>query len=374
MSKKSACIKRVFPGNNTPLGFYSFYHEILPPDATRVFVIKGGPGVGKSTFMQNIARDLFAMGFDTEIHHCSSDNDSIDGVVFPELGVGVIDGTWPHVVDPRAPGVVDEIIWLGQFWDEEAMKPHKHDILALQKELETLFARAYRYLKAAQVVYEEWESINTKAMDFGKANLLAQRVIEENFSSMPVARRAGHKRHLFASAITPDGMVNYLDTIVGNCPRRYVVEGDPGTGKSYLLDKVATAAVERGLYVELYHCPLNPQKIEHVLVPEMGLALTKSIEPHTFVPGPNDTIVDMNQCLDMDLVEKHYPAVIRASESFSSLFQTAIHWIREAKSRHDALERYYTPHVDFDGIDGLRRKIVEKILDYAKQNGVLKGT
>ena len=43
-------VKRVFPGNNTPMGFFSYYDHILPKDATRVFVIKGGPGVGKSTF------------------------------------------------------------------------------------------------------------------------------------------------------------------------------------------------------------------------------------------------------------------------------------------------------------------------------------
>lgn len=372
MSPVKSCIKRVFPGNNTPQGFYSFYHEILPPDATRVFVIKGAPGVGKSTFMQNIAQDLFALGYDTEIHHCSSDNNSIDGVVFPQLGIGIVDGTWPHVMDPRAPGAVDEIVWLGQFWDEQSVRAHKQEILALQKDLELLFARAYRYLKAARVVYEDWESVNTEAMDFGKANLLAEQVIEENFSGLPVARRAGRVRHLFASAITPDGMVNYLDTIVGNCSRRYVIEGDPGTGKSYLLEKVSKAAVERGLHVELYHCPLNPEKVEHVLIPGLSLALTKSIEPHTFTPRSDDTIVDMNQCLDMEVVEKHYASLARASEAFSSLFNTAIHYIQQAKAHHDVLEGFYTPHVDFEGINRLRRQIVERILEYAKENGTIR--
>jgi hypothetical protein len=38
-------IKRVFPGNNTPSGFFSYYDYILPRDANHIFVIKGGPGV-----------------------------------------------------------------------------------------------------------------------------------------------------------------------------------------------------------------------------------------------------------------------------------------------------------------------------------------
>lgn len=34
-------------------------------------------------------------GFDVEYHHCSSDNNSVDGVVFPQVGVAFIDGTAP---------------------------------------------------------------------------------------------------------------------------------------------------------------------------------------------------------------------------------------------------------------------------------------
>ena len=71
----------VFPGNNTPNGFFSYYDYMVPKNANRVFVIKGGPGVGKSTFMTAIARDMVDKGYDVEIHHCSSDNGSIDGVV-----------------------------------------------------------------------------------------------------------------------------------------------------------------------------------------------------------------------------------------------------------------------------------------------------
>ena len=51
-------IRKMFPGSNSAYGFYSFYDQIIEDSATRIFVIKGGPGVGKSTFMQNIAREL----------------------------------------------------------------------------------------------------------------------------------------------------------------------------------------------------------------------------------------------------------------------------------------------------------------------------
>jgi hypothetical protein len=360
-------IKRVFPGNNTPRGFFSYYDHILPKDATRIFVIKGGPGVGKSTFMETIAKDMVDRGYDAEIHHCSADNDSIDGVVFPAIGVGVLDGTWPHVVDPKIPGAVDEIIWLGEYWNEDAVRAEKKGILEAQKGLESVFKRAYRFLAAAQVVYEDWEASNVEALDFGQANILADRIIADNLAAIPVSRTPGTERKLFASAITPDGMVNYLNTILAPCSKRYVIEGDPGTGKSMLLEKVKRAALERGFFTEAYYCPLHPDKVEHVVIEKLGLALTKSIAPHTYVPGPNDVIINMNACRDEAILKAHQPQIERAREEFERLFSLAIFYIGQAKQYHDALERFYVPNMDFAGIGRLREKTLQRILGYAEE-------
>jgi len=108
MMAKGRLVK-VFPGGNTAYGFHSFYDYIIEPDATRIFVIKGGPGVGKSTFMRKIGETLLEQGFDCEYHCCSSDNGSLDGLVIPAIRVALLDGTAPHVVDPKNPGAVDEI-------------------------------------------------------------------------------------------------------------------------------------------------------------------------------------------------------------------------------------------------------------------------
>lgn len=92
-------IRHMFPGGNTSYGFFSYYDYILPQDeAERIFCIKGGPGVGKSTFMKKIGEQFLSMGYDVEFMHCSSDSDSIDGVVIPAKKTALLDGTAPHVV------------------------------------------------------------------------------------------------------------------------------------------------------------------------------------------------------------------------------------------------------------------------------------
>lgn len=86
-----------FLGANSPSGFYSLYHELSDPAKFRsVYILKGGPGCGKSTLMRRVGRHGLAAGFRTEEVLCSGDPGSLDAVIFPELGTAVVDGTAPH--------------------------------------------------------------------------------------------------------------------------------------------------------------------------------------------------------------------------------------------------------------------------------------
>ncbi|NPV27794.1 MAG: ATPase [Firmicutes bacterium] len=91
-----ARIKHIFPGGNTVQGFYSLFDSVLE-GMDHIFVIKGGPGTGKSTLMRKIGLAMFERGYDIEFLHCASDNDSLDGVIIPAIRVALVDGTAPHV-------------------------------------------------------------------------------------------------------------------------------------------------------------------------------------------------------------------------------------------------------------------------------------
>ncbi|MDE6260183.1 MAG: hypothetical protein K2M42_04875 [Oscillospiraceae bacterium] len=95
-----------FLGGNTPAGFYSLYHQLSDPARMRaLYIIKGGPGSGKSTLMRRVERHAQAAGLETQQVLCSGDPDSLDAVIIPELGAALVDGTAPQ-------GVVSK----GHFW------------------------------------------------------------------------------------------------------------------------------------------------------------------------------------------------------------------------------------------------------------------
>ncbi len=362
-------VRKVFPGGNTAYGFYSFYDHIASPSANRIFVIKGGPGVGKSTFMRKIADTVQSQGYNVELHCCSSDNGSLDGVYIPALDVALIDGTAPHIVDPKNPGAVDEIIHLGDYWDEGGMRRNRTDILALNREVGRLFRRAYAYLAAARIFLTEVESYyqDTGALDRGGLHRVAMTLIGDIFGSSQPLARSPRDRHLFATAITPDGPVNYLDTIVGPLKRRYIITGDDGTEKTTVIGRVLDAAIMRGFDVEVFHCALDPAKVDHVVIPALDVAVVNEVEPHFCPPQDGDVLIDTMQYVDTGIQEAYLGERTRAREMYREAFSQAVWFIHKAKSTHDEMERFYVPNMDFAKIEKRRLEIEERILALAQE-------
>ena len=149
-------IRHMFPGNNTGQGFFSYFAYLLPQaQAQRVYCLKGGPGVGKSTFLKRIGERMAQEGFALEYMHCASDPDSLDGLVIPALGVALIDGTAPHVIDPAYPAAVDEIVNLGEFWDAAAIRENRGEIVRINGEIKGQYRRAFQYLAAAKCLMDD---------------------------------------------------------------------------------------------------------------------------------------------------------------------------------------------------------------------------
>lgn len=363
--------KKVFPGGNTAYGFYSFYDYIIEPDASRIFVIKGGPGVGKSTFMRRIGEEMLERGYDVEFHCCSSDNGSLDGVVIPAINVALIDGTAPHIVDPRNPGAVDEIIHLGDHWNEAGLRAHKREIVALNREIKRLFNRAYAYLEAANLFLNEVRTYyrDTGALDIAALDRLVLDLIHEIFVPEPRLDKSSRIRRLFATAITPDGPVSHLETIVGHLKKRYILTGDDGTGKGTIVNRLLDAAQMRGYDVEAYHCALDPMRVDHIVLPELGVAVINNVEPHFYAAQEGDTVIDTGQLVDVGVDSFFGEERNVARFMYRRCLEQAVRFINRAKKRHDEMESYYIPNMNFADIEARRQLVANRILEIAAELG-----
>lgn len=336
---KASRTRHLFPGSNTPRGFFSYYDHILPYDrADWIIVLKGGPGTGKSTLMKRLADDWHELGLVVEQHHCSADPDSLDAVALPQIGVAILDGTHPHVIDPKYPGAVDEIVHLGEFWDAPGIRRHRAEIARLKAASSHAYQRAYRYLAAARLVYDEIEAIHTRAVDFGRLNQMTEDLIARHLPARPAAPVPGPTRRLFASAITPRGPVHFLGHLASEMSHRIVIQGAPGTGRSTLVEKVAQVASQRGLASECFHCPFDPLRVEHLVIPELDLALITSAPPHPWT-GSALEVIDTHVALSRERLEPFRRELEEAEHEYLRLFDMAIRSLGQARAQHDQIGR-----------------------------------
>ena len=123
---------RFFLGSNSPQGFVSRFDQLDFGDPEwHTFLIKGGPGCGKSSFMKQIAAVFEHRCPHMELICCSSDPDSLDAVILPEWKVSIADATAPHVLEPKYPAMSESILSLGDYLDPLRLKANADTIRAL---------------------------------------------------------------------------------------------------------------------------------------------------------------------------------------------------------------------------------------------------
>ena len=120
--------------------------------------------------------------------------------------------------------------------------------------------------------------------------------------------------HFFLGAHTPQGYVSRMhqldDGIEGH---RIILKGGPGTGKSTLIGRIATAADAD--QVELLHCAGSPQAFDGVLMQKGAhrVSIIDGTPPHAvepMYPGVVESILDLGVCLDEEQLAKHRGEVI----------------------------------------------------------------
>ncbi|HZK43273.1 MAG TPA: hypothetical protein VFC73_03200 [Syntrophomonadaceae bacterium] len=354
----------LFLGGNTCYGFYSFYDFIVSENVLKKYIFKGGPGVGKSFLMKKIATEFAARGYDVEYYWCSSDNNSLDGIVLGNKQICLIDGTTPHIVEPKFPGAVDEIINLGQFWNKDLITDNRTNIINLTNGVSKCFQRAYLRLQEVNCAYSELKTYYEEASDSSavKRNIIA---LSEDFLEA-CTKATGKVRHLFSGAITPEGIVTKLGSIIDKDMSLYTVKGSPGSGVKDLLTYVAYIVEANAIEAEIFHNPFNPDEIDLILLPETRAVLIDLSDTFLDYSGEITSTrykrqLDFDQFIDESILDLYVKNIDSAQNRIEFGLKEAITVIAKAKDLHDKLEDYYVPAMDFEAVEVFYHELLEEI-------------
>lgn len=353
-----------FLGANTPHGFVSRFDALGGPEGGwRLWVIKGAPGSGKSTLMKQVREAM--RPYCKEIHniHCSSDESSLDGVVFPEYRLAIADGTPPHAIEPRFPGAYENVVSVCDCWDKAELYRRREEIFALSRRCGALHTAAVARLRAAESLYEEGRATLRDRLDVAALVRDAAALAEK---LLPAKGGDGSETIRLLSAVTNRGNLAYTETANALAKKIWAVRDDWGLAAPVILAAFRRRALACGYHILVCVDPLRDGVCQHVFVPELSLGVVTlgAAMPLELKPGRT---IRLERFLAKGALSENRHKLSFLRRNAVELTELAAAEIARAKATHDLLEAQYTPTMDFEAVSALAVQTAEEILAAAKE-------
>lgn len=218
--------------------------------------------------------------------------DELDGIILTELKVGIVDGRVCKGISDSGAGEVVFIDFEEAFDDSLILPGDFITIEDLRVKLESAYSNAYETFAAALRIHDEWEKFYIENMDFSKADQIAQDLIQELYdgheSDTPTA-----SRHLFFG-LRLRGGVRFYSKLNRSAGKTDFHQRKGGIRQIDAAEKLASAAEQKGIDVQVFHCGFDPNSLDMLIFPELRTAIFDSTAPHEYFPDRDeDEILDM---------------------------------------------------------------------------------
>ena len=332
-----------FAAANGADGFRSYFDDIFSSETfDEIFILKGGPGTGKSTLLKELSHTFTRPGITAEIFYCSSDPKSLDGVLLSghNKKVAILDGTAPHERDARIPGATDILVNLGDAFNKDALRKNKTKIVSLQKEKNAAYKDAYFYLRIFGIFLSKIEAEAKSRVKTCAVNEWIQKEISPFLRSDIAADISPRLIRSFSK----EGVLR-LDTFEKNAEVKFMFFGDHAEG-GILLKEIATHLSKMGCNFFYAPSPFADSLCDGIFLKNEKISITLA-EKQT-----NDTFDTSNFFSPISKYSKqNIESCLMECDRYCSLAKNALQC---ASEKHFALERIYTPAMNFDLLNPLK--------------------
>ena len=323
-------------------GFRSCFDMVFSPrHFKKLYILKGGPGTGKSTLMKRIAENFSDSMRITRIL-CSSDTSSLDGIIIENGGirVAIADGTSPHVIESQYPGAVEEIVNLGDGFNYRSLMMASSEIIELYEHKKVAYKRAYSALLTAGEIYKHIESVLLD-IDIYKA---AEMNIP-NLDTKEYKAYSGEIREPFLlSSFSKDGLTHLP---IQAEKKRIVYVGGDGVSEHITMGKIAKKISASSGTIHIYTSPLSTSVPDVIELDDTVYAISR---------GGN---IDVNSTSFFEAVEG-YSGLRNA---YLDLLEESRRDFSAASAYHFALEDIYSKNVSFENNGGIEKRICDEITE-----------
>lgn len=323
--------------SNSKNGFYNNF-KFLNNNTKKSFtyILKGGPGTGKSSLMKMVGEHFSALNFTVEYFHCSSDIESLDGVRIAEHNIAIIDGTAPHTMDTNIPQVDSRIVNLGDFIGNGVAK-HEKQIRALLDTKKEAYKLAYIHLESAGRLQDANLFLQEKYSN-EKANQKLAKKIVKDLGLCPTTTK-GYERKLFWG--TADTETNKF--LKHNKYQRILRVPSTKFDFSMIAKDISSSLVKKGYEIIAIFDPISPEIQVAVVIPRTSTVIVSS-ENQPFGLSK----------FEMNLISQN-------TETIEFLLKNSNQLLQNAKTAHKKVEAYYVANMDFKGVQKTARNLIKEI-------------
>ncbi len=344
---------KFFLGANSGDGFYSLYDDFAHSDGDFLYLIKGGPGSGKSSFMKKIGARAEEFGYDVEYIICSGDPESLDGVYIPALKLGFADATAPHIIEPELFGYNSCYVNLGKF----CSRAESEKIAEYTKLYKQMYSSAYKYLSAAADIKKVHIPQLFSEKELNTAKKRAQSALRRELGELRCSIKIGRTERRFIRGIGCSGEITLADTVKLLCKRIYSIDDRFGLAQVYL-SEAAKCASQRGERLILCPDPLCPDELDAVLLPEYSLGFVAASAMPIKNPWRH---IRLDALIPSDILKTHKAEIRQRERLYRELIDSAIGYLTWAKEYHDLLEAEYKHYIDFDALNEFTEGFINEL-------------
>ena len=358
-SNSSHIVKKFYAAANTCNGFYSLFGSIFSPEKfKRIYIIKGGPGCGKSTTLKRVASRAEKDSLEVERYYCSSSPNSLDGVIIPALSTAVLDGTAPHSVEPKYPGICENIINLGEGWDISRLCTIEDEVRNLTERKKSAYSTAYAYLSACSEARKVIDGCVSGYLLGDKMH----RAVERLCSKLKLLKKDGKITSVFTDCISGVGNV-HLTTFEDLSENRYFIKDYAGIASeyfAYLCDELTS----RGADITIAVNPLDPSKAVGILVEDIKTSFTLYDDDYALKLDREQLpykIVNTARFCDTKILKRQKSILKFAEKSMQTLYGGAVRNLESASRYHDEIEGLYHGITDFSKVEAIAEELEHRI-------------
>lgn len=347
-----------FLGANSNEGFVSVFNELYDPqDGWKAYIIKGGPGTGKSSFMKKVVAQAEKRGLSAEEYRCSSDPASLDAIVIPEIKVFMADGTSPHILEPKYPGAVETTVDMSVCWDASELKKNAKSIITVTDCNKALHKQSLKFVTAAKEAMLNNEKIILAAYSSDKVHHFATRFVARNIKETG----EGKEKKRFLSALTPNGYVTFFDTATALCDEIYSISDDDYATAGLLINELRRCASAVKADVIVSPNPINPNGLPlDIIFPNEKIGFFTSTSCRNFKAIAKKNI-NAKRFLNQETALSYKQRLGFNSKAIAEFTDEAAKLIEKAKLVHDDMEKHYIKAMDFEKVNIITEKILAEI-------------